>query len=193
MGPEGYRPLYCRSITDREGFWSEQAEAITWHRRGDQVLDYSRPPFADGSRGGRPISATTPWTATCGGPQKGAGRHLDGDRARRSVSPTRTVRGGKPLRRRPGSTSASPRATALILYLPMMPKPFLPCWLARGWARSTRWSSAGLPPIASPSASRMPAEALITADAGMRGGKSCLTNPWWTRPCGFAAAGPDGF
>ncbi len=41
-----YRDFHRRSIEDREGFWSEQAKLVYWHRPFDQVLDYSRPPFA---------------------------------------------------------------------------------------------------------------------------------------------------
>ncbi|MGH8688508.1 MAG: AMP-binding protein, partial [Burkholderiales bacterium] len=38
--------FHRRSIADREGFWSEQARRIHWHKPFDKVLDYSRPPFA---------------------------------------------------------------------------------------------------------------------------------------------------
>ncbi len=41
-----YEAFHRRSQADRSGFWAEQAEAIDWHRRWDQVLDFSRPPFA---------------------------------------------------------------------------------------------------------------------------------------------------
>jgi propionyl-CoA synthetase len=41
-----YRDFHRRSIEDREGFWSEQAKLVHWHRPFDRVLDYSRPPFA---------------------------------------------------------------------------------------------------------------------------------------------------
>ena len=41
-----YREFHQRSITDRDGFWREQAAAIDWHKPFDQVLDYSTPPFA---------------------------------------------------------------------------------------------------------------------------------------------------
>jgi propionyl-CoA synthetase len=37
--------FHQRSMVDREGFWTEQASLIDWHRPFDQVLDYSRPPF----------------------------------------------------------------------------------------------------------------------------------------------------
>ena len=48
-----YRDFYRRSIEDREGFWGEQAALIDWHAPFNQVLDYSRPPFARWFVGGR--------------------------------------------------------------------------------------------------------------------------------------------
>ncbi len=41
-----YRDFHRRSIEDRAGFWAEQAKLIHWHRPHQQVLDYSKPPFA---------------------------------------------------------------------------------------------------------------------------------------------------
>src|SRR5690606_37241465 len=43
---ETLEQFHARSINDREGFWAEQARLIDWHKPFDQVLDYSRPPFA---------------------------------------------------------------------------------------------------------------------------------------------------
>ncbi len=40
-----YANLYQRSITDRQGFWAEQAEELEWYKKWDQVLDDSNPPF----------------------------------------------------------------------------------------------------------------------------------------------------
>jgi acetyl-CoA synthetase len=40
-----YDELYKKSIIDREGFWSEQAEALEWFEKWDQVLDDSNVPF----------------------------------------------------------------------------------------------------------------------------------------------------
>jgi propionyl-CoA synthetase len=48
-----YKEFYRRSIEDREGFWTEQARLVDWHRPFEQVLDYSRPPFARWFVGGR--------------------------------------------------------------------------------------------------------------------------------------------
>ncbi|MEI2611573.1 MAG: propionyl-CoA synthetase [Candidatus Promineifilaceae bacterium] len=40
-----YTESYQRSLTDREGFWAEAAEAVHWFKPWDAVLDTSRPPF----------------------------------------------------------------------------------------------------------------------------------------------------
>ena len=41
-----YEKFYQRSLQDRDAFWTEQAELIHWEKPFEQVLDYSRPPFA---------------------------------------------------------------------------------------------------------------------------------------------------
>src|SRR6185436_780216 len=38
---------------ERESFWAEEARLVHWQRPFDQVLDYSRPPFARWFVGGR--------------------------------------------------------------------------------------------------------------------------------------------
>ena len=50
---ESYSSFHRRSITDREGFWREQAALIHWEQPFDRVLDYVRPPFARWFVGGR--------------------------------------------------------------------------------------------------------------------------------------------
>ena len=46
MSIGSYREFHRRSIEDRDSFWREESELIDWHRPYDSVLDYSRPPFA---------------------------------------------------------------------------------------------------------------------------------------------------
>jgi propionyl-CoA synthetase len=41
----GYRELFDASITDPVSFWAAAADAVTWTKRPQQVLDDSRPPF----------------------------------------------------------------------------------------------------------------------------------------------------
>jgi acetyl-CoA synthetase len=45
--------IFDRAAEDLEGFWAEQAEALHWHQRWDQVLDWSNPPFAKWFTGGK--------------------------------------------------------------------------------------------------------------------------------------------
>ncbi len=40
-----YDEVYRKSIEDPEGFWGEAAEAISWYKKWDKVLDDSNPPF----------------------------------------------------------------------------------------------------------------------------------------------------
>lgn len=42
---ERYEEVFQRSIKDPEGFWGEAAEAISWYKKWDKVLDDSGAPF----------------------------------------------------------------------------------------------------------------------------------------------------
>ena len=44
---------YARAAADREGFWAEQADRLTWDTRWDRVLDWDDPPFAKWFVGGK--------------------------------------------------------------------------------------------------------------------------------------------
>src|SRR5438270_9549808 len=44
---------YERAAADRLGFWSEQAKRLSWAKPWDEVLDWSKPPFAKWFVGGR--------------------------------------------------------------------------------------------------------------------------------------------
>jgi len=48
-----YEELYRRSIADRDGFWRSEAALVDWQTPFTSVLDYSRPPFARWFGGGR--------------------------------------------------------------------------------------------------------------------------------------------
>jgi acetyl-CoA synthetase len=59
--PDGFREqavvsdpqVYERADGDFEAFWAEQAEALDWDTKWDQVLDWSNPPFAKWFVGGK--------------------------------------------------------------------------------------------------------------------------------------------
>src|SRR5262245_8053473 len=44
---------YEQAAHDRLAFWAAQAERLHWHKRWDQVLDWSNPPFAKWFTGGQ--------------------------------------------------------------------------------------------------------------------------------------------
>ncbi|HET6718792.1 MAG TPA: AMP-binding protein, partial [Rhodocyclaceae bacterium] len=47
------KEFHRRSIEDKEGFWAEQGQLIDWHKPADKVLDFSNPPFAHWYVGGQ--------------------------------------------------------------------------------------------------------------------------------------------
>ncbi|MGY4828820.1 propionate--CoA ligase [Sphaerotilaceae bacterium SBD11-9] len=48
-----YADFHARSLTDRDGFWAEQAELIDWYKPFHEVCDYSNPPFVRWFVGGQ--------------------------------------------------------------------------------------------------------------------------------------------
>ncbi len=48
-----YKDFYGRSLADRNAFWRTEAELVDWHTPFSSVLDYSKPPFAKWFVGGR--------------------------------------------------------------------------------------------------------------------------------------------
>ncbi|MFA6055594.1 MAG: propionyl-CoA synthetase [Thermodesulfovibrionales bacterium] len=65
-----YEEVFRRSVQDPEGFWGEAAEAITWYKKWDKVLDASNPPFYRWFAGGE--------MNTC---YNALDRHVEGGRA----------------------------------------------------------------------------------------------------------------
>lgn len=47
-----YADFHRRSIEDRDAFWSEQAALVDWHKSFDRVCNYDNPPFARWFEGG---------------------------------------------------------------------------------------------------------------------------------------------
>ena len=47
-----YQEIYDRSIADKEGFWAEAAESLSWYKKWDRVLDDSNAPFYRWFEGG---------------------------------------------------------------------------------------------------------------------------------------------
>ncbi len=65
-----YVETFKRSLEDKEGFWAEVAEGISWEKKWDKVLDDSNPPFYKWFVGGQ--------LNTC---YNALDRHVEGGRA----------------------------------------------------------------------------------------------------------------
>lgn len=49
----GYADFHRRSLEDRDGFWAEQAKLIDWHRPFSRVCNHDNPPFTRWFEGGQ--------------------------------------------------------------------------------------------------------------------------------------------
>ena len=65
-----YADIHKRSLEDPDGFWSEAAAGLHWHKRWDKVLDDSNPPFYRWFAG-----------AECNTCYNAVDRHVEGGRA----------------------------------------------------------------------------------------------------------------
>ena len=50
---QGYAEFYRRSMEDRDAFWTEQAELVDWKKPFDRVCNHDNPPFARWFEGGQ--------------------------------------------------------------------------------------------------------------------------------------------
>lgn len=174
-----YADLHRRSITDRESFWSEEARRIHWHRRFDQVLDYSRPPFARWFVGGL--------TNLC---HNALDRHLAtrGDQPALAYISTeintektytyRELHAAVNVMAAVIAAQGVGRGDRVLLYMPMIPEAvfaMLAC-VRLGAVHSVVFGGFAAASCATRIDDAKP-KLLITADAGLRGGKAIHYKP----------------
>ncbi len=176
---ERYQSFFKRSLEDREAFWAEMAEGIHWHRKWEQVLDYSKPPFARWFVGGE--------TNTC---YNCLDRHLEsrGDQKAlvwisTEVNQTRTLT----YRELYGEVNRYAavlqdlgvvKGDRIIIYLPMIAEAIvvmLAC-MRVGAVHSVVFGGFAPHNLASRIDDARP-RLMITADGGMRGGKAVPYKP----------------
>jgi propionyl-CoA synthetase len=169
-----YRDFYTRSIEEREAFWADEAKAIHWHRPWERVLDYSRPPFARWFVGGL--------TNLC---YNAVDRHLPtrgGQKALVYISSETDHRREytyEQLHREVGRCAAMMRdlgvgrGDRVLIYMPMIPEAvFAMLACARiGAIHSVVFGGFAAASLATRIDDARP-KLMITADAGMRGGKA---------------------
>ena len=168
-----YAAFHRRSITDREGFWGEEAKVVDWHTPFERVLDYSRPPFARWFVGGttnlchnaidrhlaaRGDSPALVYISTETGQSRSYSFRELHDEVNRCASMLKALGAG--------------RGDRVLIYMPMIAEAaFTMLACARiGAIHSVVFGGFASASLATRIDDAMPV-LLVTADAGMRGGK----------------------
>jgi len=174
-----YREFHRRSLEDRDAFWRAEAARIEWQAPFTQVLDYSRPPFARWFVGGR--------TNLC---HNAVDRHLAARGEQPALIYVSTETGAqstytyRDLHREVNRCAALLRAQGVacgdrvLLYMPMIPEAvfaMLAC-VRLGAIHSVVFGGFAAASLASRIDDARPS-LLMTADAGMRGGKAIAYKP----------------
>ncbi|MGH3089224.1 MAG: propionate--CoA ligase, partial [Rubrobacteraceae bacterium] len=174
-----YESFHRRSMDSRDEFWTEQAKRIDWHEDFDQVLDFSNPPFARWFVGGE--------TNLC---HNMVDRHLDerGDQDAIVYISSETDEKRKytyrELHEEVNALAASlkslgvGRGDRVIIYMPMTAEAvfaILAC-VRLGAIHSVVFGGFAAGSLAKRIDDAKP-KAMITADAGMRGGNVVKYKP----------------
>ncbi|MDQ3195085.1 MAG: propionate--CoA ligase [Pseudomonadota bacterium] len=174
-----YKDFLNRSLADRDNFWREQAALIDWHQPFEAVLDYSKPPFAKWFVGGK--------TNLC---HNAVDRHLEtrGDQKALIFISTETGQ-QKTYTFRELHTEVNRFAAVLknlgiakgdrvLIYMPMIAEAvfaMLAC-VRLGAIHSVVFGGFASASLATRIDDAEP-KLMITADAGMRGGKTLPYKP----------------
>ncbi len=178
-----YAEFYRKSIDAPETFWVDEARRIDWHKPFDQVLDYSRPPFARWFVGGETNlchNAVDRWA------------HKQGDQSALIAISTETVDGTPvektwtfaQLQREVERTAAIMqslgvgRGDMVLIYMPMIAEAmFAMLACARiGAIHSVVFGGFAANSLATRIDDAKPA-LIVSADAGSRGGKPIPYKP----------------
>ncbi len=193
MTGEIQKRFHARSIEDPDGFWKEQAELIHWEKPFDQVLDYSHPPFARWFVGGK--------TNLC---YNAVDRHL-ADRADQNavvyISTETGIEKNYTYRQLHAEVNRFAavleklgvgKGDRVIIYMPMIPEAL---FAMLACTRLGAIHSVVFGGFASQSLSTRIDDArplvMVTADAGMRGGKSVRYKPLVDEACRLAKHPPQ--
>ena len=169
-----YRETHARSIADREGYWRERSKLVDWRKPFDRVLDYSRPPFARWFVGGT--------TNLC---HNAVDRHLASRADQPALIYVSTETGDtrrytfRELHAEVNRAAAMLEALKVgkgdrvLVYMPMIPEAaFVMLACARiGAIHSVVFGGFAAASLATRIDDAKPV-AMVTADAGMRGGKA---------------------
>ena len=187
-----YREFHQRSIEHREEFWAEQARLVDWHKPFDQVLDYSRPPFARWFVGGL--------TNLC---HNAVDRHLASRGDQKALVYISTETGQErawtyrelhaEVNRCAGMIRSLgvARGDRVLIYMPMIPEAvFAMLACARlGAIHSVVFGGFASHSLAARIDDARP-KLMITADGGMRAGRAILYQPMYSEAIRLSKAPP---
>ncbi len=169
-----YEAFYRESIEHPDTFWAKEAQLIDWHKPFSQVLDYSKPPFAKWFVGGE--------TNLC---HNAVDRHLveRGDQKALIYISTETeqqqIYTYRELHREVNRVAAMLQSLGVgkgdrvLIYMPMIPEAIF-AMLATvriGAVHSVVFGGFAAASLATRIDDAQP-KVMVTADAGMRGGKA---------------------
>jgi propionyl-CoA synthetase len=188
-----YKEFHRRSIEKREEFWAEQAQLVDWHRPFDQVLDYSRPPFARWFVGGL--------TNLC---HNAVDRHLAARGGQKALVYISTETGQEKtytfqelhaeVNRCAGMIRSLGVGTGdrVLIYMPMIPEAvFAMLACARiGAIHSVVFGGFASHSLAARIDDARP-KLMITADGGLRGGRPILYQSMFNEAIQIAKSPPD--
>ena len=192
MAAETVKHFHERSISNPDFFWSEQAQLIHWEKHFEQVLDYSKPPFARWFVGGktnlcynaidrhlkdRPDQNALIYISTETGAEKNyTFRELHAE-VNRFAAVLKSLGVGKGDR--------------VIIYMPMIPEAAFAMYACAriGAIHSVVFGGFASQSLATRIDDAKP-KVLVTADAGMRSGKSVPYKHLVDEACSLAQMPP---
>jgi len=192
MAAETVKHFHERSISNPDFFWSEQAQLIHWEKHFEQVLDYSKPPFARWFVGGktnlcynaidrhlkdRPDQNALIYISTETGVEKNyTFRELHAE-VNRFAAVLKSLGVGKGDR--------------VIIYMPMIPEAAFAMYACAriGAIHSVVFGGFASQSLATRIDDAKP-KVMVTADAGMRGGKSVPYKHLVDEACSLAQMPP---
>ena len=174
-----YREFHQRSIEHPDEFWGEQAGLIDWQKPFEQVLDYSRPPFARWFVGGETnlcYNAVDRHLATRG--DQAALIYVSTETGQEKVFTYRELHAEVMRMAAVLQSLGIGKGDRVLIYMPMIPEAIFAmlATVRLGAIHSVVFGGFAPNSLATRIDDAQP-KVMITADAGLRGGKAIRYKP----------------
>ncbi|RJG05599.1 propionate--CoA ligase [Noviherbaspirillum cavernae] len=188
-----FADFYRQSIDDRQTFWANEAKLIDWHQPFSQVLDYSRPPFARWFVGGQTNlchNAVDRWVASQG--EQPALISVSTETNREKVYSFKELQSEVMRTAAVMQSLGVGKGDRVLIYMPMIAEAtFAMLACARiGAIHSVVFGGFASNSLATRIDDAKP-KLIVSADAGMRAGKSIPYKPLLDEAINLATHKPD--